>query len=99
MFLIVAQMLTSNKLLGYVRRSSREISSTRTRRTLYLAVVRSALGYASQVWSPQFISLIKRTERIQRRASKFMLNLPYLFRRLIVKGLYDARTNTNMLLA
>ncbi len=89
----------ANKLLGYVRRSSREISSTRTRRTLYLAVVRSALGYASQVWSPQFISLIKRTERIQRRASKFMLNLPYLFRRLIVKGLYDARTNTNMLLA
>ena len=36
----------ANKLLGYVWHSSREISSTRTRRTLYLAVVRSALGYA-----------------------------------------------------
>ncbi len=69
----------ANKLLGYVRRSSREVSSTRTRRTLYLTVVRSALGYASQVWSPQFIGLIKRTERFQRRASKFMLNLPYLY--------------------
>ena len=68
----------ANKLLGYVRRSSREISSTRTRRTLYQAVVRPAHGYTSQVWSPQFISLIKCTERIQRRASKFLLNLPYL---------------------
>ena len=63
----------ANNLLGHVRRSSREISSTRTRCTLYLAV-----AYASQVWPLQFISLIKRTERIQRRASKFMLNLPYL---------------------
>ena len=49
-----------------------------TRRTLYLAVVRTTLGYATQVWSPQSIDLIKRTERIQRRATKFILNLLYM---------------------
>ena len=49
-----------------------------TRRTLYLAVVRPTLGYATQVWSPQSIYLIKPTERIQRRATKFILNLPYM---------------------
>jgi hypothetical protein len=32
---------------------------------------------ASQVWAPQTIDLIKRTERIQRRASKYILNLPF----------------------
>ena len=50
----------------------------KARRTLYLSVVRPVLAYASQVWSPQSIGLIKRTERIQRRASKFILNLPYM---------------------
>ena len=61
-----------------MRRSGREITNTRTRRTLYLSVVRPVLAYASQVWSPQSIGLIKRTERIQRRASKFILNLPFM---------------------
>jgi hypothetical protein len=60
-----------------VRRSGRGIINTRTRRTLYLSVVRAVLAYASRVWSSQSIGLIKRTERIQRRASKFILNLPY----------------------
>ena len=46
--------------------------------TLYLAVVRPTLGYATQVWSPQSIALIKRTEHIRRRATKFILNLPYM---------------------
>ena len=32
----------------------------------------------SQVWCPQSINLIERTEQIQRRATKFILNLPYL---------------------
>ena len=37
------------------------------------------LWYATRVCSPQSIDLIKRTERIQRRATKFILNLPYMF--------------------
>ena len=35
------------------------------------------MGYATQVWSPQSIELITRLERIQRRASKFILGLPF----------------------
>ena len=54
------------------------IHTAKIGRMLYLSVVRSVLGYASQVWSPQTIGLIKRAERVQRRASKFMLNLPFL---------------------
>jgi hypothetical protein len=29
-------------------------------------------------WAPQSVELIKRTERIQRRASKFILDLPFI---------------------
>ena len=37
-----------------------------------------ALGYATQLWSPQTIDLIRRIERVQRRASKFILDLSIL---------------------
>ena len=68
----------ANKLLGFVKRCSGEISDVRTRRTLYLSLVRSVFGYSSQVWSPQTVTLIQRVERVQRRATKYILNLPYL---------------------
>ena len=67
----------SNKLLGFVRRASRYIQSTQTRRTLYLSIVRCHLGYATQVWSPQSIGLLKRVENVQRRATKLVLKLPF----------------------
>ena len=67
----------ANKSLGYFRRSTIKIKTISVRRTLYLTLVRSHLAYASQVCSPQTIDLIKRTERVQRRASKYILNLPF----------------------
>ena len=33
--------------------------------------------HATQVWSPQSIELVRKTERVQRRASKFILKLPF----------------------
>ena len=72
------QCAKANKLLGFVRRASRHIQSTQTRRTLYLSIVRCHLGYATQVWSPQSIGLLKRVENVQRRATKLILKL--LFR-------------------
>ena len=65
------------KILGFVRRLSRYIQSTQTRRTLYLSIVRCHLGYATQVWSPQSIGLLKRVENIQRRTTKLILKLPF----------------------
>ena len=75
---VIERCTKANKMLGFVKRSGVEISNIRTRRTLYLSVVRPVLGYGTQVWCPQSISLVRRTERIQRRASKFLLKLPYL---------------------
>ena len=71
------QCAKANKLLGFVRRASRYIQSTLTRRTLYLSTVRCHLGYATQVWSPQSIGLLKRVENVQRRATKLILKLPF----------------------
>ena len=68
----------ANKLLGYVKRCAGEISNVRARRSLYLSLVRSVFGYSSQVWSPQTVILMQRVERVQRRATKYILNLPYL---------------------
>jgi hypothetical protein len=65
-------------MLGFVRRSAMEITDKRIRRALYLAVVRPALGYATQVWPLQSVELINRVERVQRRASKFILGLPFM---------------------
>ena len=65
-------------MLGFLRRAATEITDIKIRRTLYLSIVRSTLGYATQVWSPQSIDLIMRTERIQRRATKFILKLQYV---------------------
>ena len=75
---ILERCAKANKLLGLVRRSRADISNVRTRRTLYLSIVRPVFGYASQICCPQSIALVKRTGRVQRRASKFMLNLPFL---------------------
>ena len=68
----------ANKLLGFLRRTTLDIGSVRTRPTLYLAVVRPALGYATQVWCPQTVKLIEKLERIERRATKYVLGLPFL---------------------
>jgi hypothetical protein len=72
-----AQSSRANKLLGYIRRNARFIQNTRVRRALYLTLVRPHLGYATQIWSPQSINLIARLKKVQRRATKFILNLPF----------------------
>ena len=75
---VLERCAKANKLLGFVRRSSGEITNSKTHHILYLSVIHPVLGYATQVWCPQNIGLIKRTERVQRRATKFILNLPFL---------------------
>ena len=71
------QTAAANKILGRVRRGFSEILDASVRRTIYLATVRPHLGYSTQVWSPQSVELIRRVERVQRRATKFILDLPF----------------------
>ena len=40
--------------------------------------MRSQLAYASQVWAPQSMEVIARLERIQRKASKYILDLTFI---------------------
>ena len=72
------QAARANKLLGYIRRNARYIRSTSIRRTLYLGLVRVHFVYATQSWAPQAIELISKIEKIQRRATKFILLLPFI---------------------
>ena len=72
------QAARANKLLGYIRRNARYVRSTSTRRTLYLGLVHAHFAYATQVWAPQAIELISKLEKIQSRATKFILQLPFI---------------------
>ena len=40
-----------------------------------LSIIQCHLGYATQVWSPQSIGLLKRVENVQHRATKLILKL------------------------
>ena len=49
-------------------------SSVKVKRLLYLSLVRSHLTYGSQIWRPMHIKDIVILERIQKRATKYILN-------------------------
>ena len=67
----------ATKMLGYVRRSMLNINNTVVRRRLYLYLVHSQLCYRSQTLAPQSVALVKHMESLQRRATKYILNLPF----------------------
>ena len=74
---VSARCTKANRMLGFVRRSSTAIPNLRIRTALYKTLIRSQLVYCSQIWSPQSVTLILDIERIQRRATKFILSLPF----------------------
>ena len=67
----------ANRMLGFVKRSSIDISNPRIRASLYRTLVPSYFAYCSQVSSPQSVSLILQIEKVQRRATGFILSLPF----------------------
>ena len=69
--------IKANKLLGLVRCTTLEINDTLTRRSLYLQLGHSDLAYASQVWCPRSVELIRDVKKIQRRATKYDLGQPF----------------------
>ena len=69
----------ANKILGVLKRTRTQLHSTqlkhiKTRRTLYLSLVKSQLCYVTEVWSPvNNVQLSKRIERAQCRATGWIM--------------------------
>ena len=68
----------ANQMLGLIRRSTMEVTDTKARRSLYLQLVWSNFGYASEVWCPQSVKLIDDIEKVQRRSTKYIFNLGFI---------------------
>ena len=60
--------------LGLLRRTFNNINSVFEKKSLYISLVRSQLLYASPLWRPQLLGDIYKLERVQKRATKFILN-------------------------
>ena len=89
----------AHSMVGMIKRFVGFNSPIDVKRQLYLAHVRSILEYCSPMWSPNHVKDIIKLERVQRQASKFILNdyvspyherctalsiLPLCFRREII---------------
>lgn len=59
--------------LGVIRRTF-TTNSISTKRQLYLSLVRSQLTYCSPIWRPHLIRDIIKLEKVQKRATKYILN-------------------------
>ena len=70
---IHAIIAKANKLLGLLKRTCPLLNDVSARRSLYLALVKSQLSYATKVWSPDKIALKTQIERVQRRATRWIL--------------------------
>ena len=69
----------ANRMLGLIKRTCMDLKDESTLKTLYCSLVRSNLEYCSVVWCPFTKRNVNKLERIQRRATRFILksNEPY----------------------
>ena len=63
----------ANKTLGFLRRNLK-IGNKKTKETAYKALVRPLLEYAATVCDPYTASEIEATEKVQRRATRWVSN-------------------------
>ena len=61
------------KSLGILCRTYQNVSSIARKKILYLSLVRSQLMYCSPIWHPNLIKDILKLEKVQRRATKFII--------------------------
>ena len=69
-------------MLGLIKRTCKGLDDPKTLCTLYCCLVCSDLEYCSVVWSPYTKRNIDKLEKVQRRATKFILKSdgPYVIR-------------------
>ena len=63
-------------MLGLIKKKKktcRDFNDRKTLRTLYCALVRSNLEYCFLIWTPYTKKSIEKFEKVQRRATKFVL--------------------------
>jgi Reverse transcriptase (RNA-dependent DNA polymerase) len=65
----------SSRMLGFIKRISKEFKDYYTYKTLFVSLVRPNLEYASSVWSPHQACHSERIERIQHNFLRFALRL------------------------
>lgn len=59
------------RVLGFVKRFSKDFNDCSILKTLYCSLVRPHLEYCSLVWSPYSVDGVERIERVQRKYTKF----------------------------
>ena len=59
--------------MGLLKRTCPLLTNAAIRRTLYLSLVKSQLCFGTQVWSPSHSYLQGKIERVQRRATRWIL--------------------------
>ena len=74
---MLAASSKASRMLGFLQRSAFDTHDQRTRKLVYLSVIRNNLAYCLHVWAPQAVYLIFDIEKIQRWATKFILSSPY----------------------
>jgi hypothetical protein len=72
----------ANRMLGLLKRTCPLLTQVHVRRTLYLALVKSQVFYASEVWSPHQSNLKIKLEQIQKRATRWILKVKEMFREM-----------------
>ena len=65
----------ANKMLGLLRQTCPLLTDCVIRRSLYLSFVKSQLCYATRVWSPSIIANKINLEKVQRRGTRWILQL------------------------
>ena len=73
------QCAKASRLQACARRIITLVKRFTVRRPAYLTLVRSHFGYATQVWTSKPKELIRKLERVQRRATKYILDLPFIW--------------------
>lgn len=80
----------SMRMLGFVIRNTEAFSDVEAIKTLYFALVRSRLEYASIIWNPLYEVHKAVIERVQRKFLKYL--------HFKLRGVYPARGYDNILL-